>query len=457
LKSIVLRAALAAALALAVATADAAPRQTERSKQKAIAEKSRAGIQQKLARLKKDIDKTEAEKESAEDALAESEEAISEANRSLRDLAQEQADTNRKLAELEGQRGRLLATIDQQKQQIARLLKEHYVSGNEDRIKLLLSGDDPNRINRDLQLMAYVSKAQAKLLDGLRQNLAKVETNQQETQNAKDELQEIADEQQQQKATLEKEKTKRTALLGNLSKKLVAQRKEAGNLERDEKRLSALVDNLAKIIKEQQEAAAAAAKKRAEELAARKAAQAERERLAKLNAKPGSAKASAPFKVTDPIDDVKDPSEGKEEAAQVDLGPVTPDGSFEKLKGQLRSPVAGQLVVKFGTRRSVDEVTFKGDFLKAPEGTDVHAVAAGRVVFADFMRGFGNMVVVDHGNDYWTIYAYMQSRLKRAGDAVKGGEAIGTAGNTGGAEQSGLYFEVRHKGRPLDPASFVRF
>jgi septal ring factor EnvC (AmiA/AmiB activator) len=152
------------ALALALGNAQAAGRPTERSKQKAQAEAQRAGIQQKLNALKKDISRTESEKDDAADELSESEQAISDANRSLHELAAEQSATNAKLQDLAAQQERLAKTIALQKQQLAKLLREQYVAGNEDRIKLLLSGDNPNRINRDLQMMAYVSQAQAKLL-----------------------------------------------------------------------------------------------------------------------------------------------------------------------------------------------------------------------------------------------------------------------------------------------------
>ncbi|TFW22144.1 protease [Massilia arenosa] len=467
---VVTRAALAAALCLAVGSAPAAPKQTARSKQKATAEAARAGIQQKLANLKKEISRTEAQKEDVADQLAESEEAISDANRELRDLAEEQDQTNRKLTDLDAQRTALQETIDAQKKQIAKLLKEHYVAGNEDRIKLLLSGDNPNRINRDLQMMAYVSQAQAKLLESLRQNLASIETNQQATQNAKDELEEIADEQRQQKATLEKEKAKRAELLAGLSKKLQTQRKDLTSLQRDEERLGKLVDNLAKIIREQQIAAAAAAKKRQEEAAARAAAkakaQAERERIAKLNAANAAknGKASTPFKVTDPIDDDEPPKPAvaaapaaPEPAEEVVLAPPPPDGSFDKLKGQMVRPVAGQVVARFGSKRGGEGVTWKGVFIRASEGADVRVVAPGRIVFSGWMRGFGNLVVVDHGNDYMSVYGYNQSLLKHVGDAVKGGDAIATAGSTGGNEETGLYFEIRRLGRPIDPAQWVKF
>jgi septal ring factor EnvC (AmiA/AmiB activator) len=484
LKHVLGRTALVAVFAIAAGGAAAAPKITERSKQKAVAEQTRAEIAQKLARLKSDVVRTEDLKDDAADTLAESEEAISNANRQLLELASEQVETNQKLATLSEEQLRLASVIDAQKKQLATLLREHYMAGNEDRIKLLLSGDNPNRINRDLQLMAYVSQAQAKLLGSLRKNLAAVETNQQKEQNAKAELDEIAQEERDQKAVLEKEKARRAALLGTLSKKLIAQRKEIGTLERDEQRMAGLVDKLSKLIKEQAEAAAAEkrrqeavaaarAKAAAEALALAKArAQAEKERLAREAAKPivkpgGSAggKTPPPFK-PDPIDAdeprvVQKPVEVKPEPeaarpADIALAPAAPDGAFASLKGKLRSPVAGKLAAKFGAKRDGGP-SWKGVFIKAAEGSEVKAIAAGRIVFAAWMRGFGNLIIVDHGSEYLSIYGNNQSLLKRVGDAVKGGDSIASAGNTGGGEDSGLYFELRHQGAAFNPATWVSF
>lgn len=539
---------------LAAGMAHAAAKPTERSKQKAAAEAEHAELQQKLSNLKRDIGKTESAREDAADTLAESEEAISKANRSLRELGDEQAQTNARLAELAAERARLQATVDRQKQQLAKLLREHYVAGNEDRIKLLLSGDNPNRINRDLQLMAYVSQAQARLLESLRGNLKAVESNQAEAENARNELQEIAQEERQQKAVLEQEKAKRAAVLAGLSQRLVVQRKEAGKLAQDEQRMGALVDNLNKLIEEQARAAAAE-KRRLEALAAAKAKaeakalaeakakaraeadakarqlaqlrakaqQAEKERLAKLQGKPAPAAPSAPVvapvkpapddtrvaavpavdpareQVTPPLkESVKEPikesqkesqkepapviakDSGKDtavamrepiavrevpnnepparpaRAAEVALAPAAAEGAFAAMKGQLRPPVAGKVGARFGTKRG-DGPSWKGMFIRTAEGAQIHAIAAGRVVFAQWLRGFGNLIIVDHGGQYMSIYGNNQSLLRREGDAVKSGDVIAAAGNTGGNEESGLYFELRHRGKEFDPASWVKF
>jgi septal ring factor EnvC (AmiA/AmiB activator) len=469
------QAGLCCALVLAAGGALGAAKPTERSKQKAAAEATRAGIQQKLSTLKRDISRTETEKENAADTLAESEEAISDANRALRELAAEQTGTNAKLNALGAAEQQLGATIEAQKQQLSKLLRQQYVAGNEDRIKLLLSGDNPNRINRDLQLMAYVSQSQARLLGALRTNLAAVEHNREQAQEAKDELEEIAEEQHQQKAVLEKEKARRAALLGTLSNRLVAQRKEAGSLERDEQRMAGLVDKLSRLIREQAEAAAAeqrrlaavaAAKARADAEAQALAAarqKAERERLARETGKPGN-KADKPeskpaFK-PDPIDAdtpkvAAKPDPAAARAADIALAPAAPEGAFAGLRGQLRAPVAGKLAARFGAKRG--EASWKGVFIKAAEGADVKAVAGGRVVFANWMRGFGNLIIIDHGSQYLSIYGNNQALLKHVGDKVAAGDPIASAGNTGGNEESGLYFELRHLGQAFDPASWIKF
>jgi septal ring factor EnvC (AmiA/AmiB activator) len=457
-------------LLCALCTAQA--RTTERSKQKAIAEAQRADIQQKLGALKREIGRTEDAKDEAADELAASEEAISNANRALRDLAEEQAQTNARLADLAAEQQRLANTIAAQKQQLARLLRQHYVAGNEDRIKLLLSGDNPNRINRDLQLMAYVSQAQARLLTSLRGNLAQVEANRDKTENARQELEEIAAEQRDQKAVLEQEKARRSRLLGTLSSQLVAQRKEASSLERDEQRMSGLVDKLTRLIREQAEAekrrqaalaaarAKAEAEARARALARAKAAQAERERLAQQHAKPGVRPVKpAPLPDEPKLAGQPQSAGTKPEPPQqpaISLAPAAPDGAFASLRGRLGAPVAGKIVARFGAKRG-DGPAWRGMFIKAPEGTDVRAIAGGRVVFADWLRGFGNLIIIDHGGEYLSIYGNNQSLLKQAGAAVKAGEVIASAGNTGGNEESGLYFELRHLGKAFDPAGWVKF
>jgi septal ring factor EnvC (AmiA/AmiB activator) len=453
--------ALGLALLLAAGAAPAA-KITERTRQKQAAEAERAALRAKLGSLKREITQTENAKDDAADALAESEAAISDANRALYDLAREQKDTSGRIARLQKELTQLSKEVDAQKARLSKLLRDQYVAGNEDRIKLLLSGDNPNRINRDLQYLGYVSQAQARLIESLRADLAAIEKNKAETQEAKDELDEIAQEQREQKAVLEKEKTKRATLVAQLSTRLAGQRKEAGNIERDEKRLGGLVDQLAKMIEEQRKAEIAAEKRR-RELAAAERARAEKLRQQKLKeqqaraktppAKPGTGKVDP----GDAIDADENPNESvakNEPSAPAAVQSGIYPASFPALRGRMQLPVAGDLAAHFGASRG-NGPSWKGLFIKAPEGAQVHAVAAGRVVFAEWLRGFGNLIIVDHGSQYMSIYGNNQSLLKRAGDPVKPGEVIASAGNSGGNEQSGLYFEMRHQGRAFDPLGWM--
>ena len=443
----------ALAILLVLAGDAAAAKLTERSKQKRAAEGQREELQRRLAALKRDIDRTETAKGRAADALAESEAAISDANRALHELHNEQAATEARLGQLAAAQNDLSRTINTQQKQLARLLRDQYVAGNEDRVKLLLSGDNPNRINRELQYMGYVSQAQAALLSSLRANLQAIERNKAEIQDAKDELDEIAQEAAASKAVLEKEKARHAQLLSQLSARLATQRKEAGNLQRDEQRLAGLVEKLAVLIEEQQKAESAAREQRRQEQLAKARRDQERRQAAAKPKNGGNGKPANP----DAIDDDEPPPKP---LARNELAPDAgvQEGNFPRafsaLRGQLRLPVKGELLAKFGSKRG-DGPSWKGLFIRAAEGVDIKAIAGGRVIFADWLRGFGNLVIVDHGNQYLTIYGNNQSILKHAGDAVKAGDVIASAGNSGGNEHSGLYFEMRHQGRVLDPLDWV--
>jgi septal ring factor EnvC (AmiA/AmiB activator) len=94
-------------------------------------------------------------------------------------------------------------------------------------------------------------------------------------------------------------------------------------------------------------------------------------------------------------------------------------------------------------------------FIRSPSGQEVRAVASGRVVFADWLRGFGNLLIIDHGKGYLTIYGNNESVLKQVGEPVRTGDAVATVGASGGNMESGLYFEIRHEGKAFDPLRWV--
>ena len=120
----------------------------------------------------------------------------------------------------------------------------------------------------------------------------------------------------------------------------------------------------------------------------------------------------------------------------------------------MRLPVRGTITAHYGTKRP-DGPTWKGVFIQTATRAEIRAVANGRIVFADTLRGFGNLLIIDHGSQYMTIYGNLQSFTKQVGDPIKGSDVIAYAGNSGNNEQIGLYFEMRHNGRTFNPLDWV--
>lgn len=128
---------------------------------------------------------------------------------------------------------------------------------------------------------------------------------------------------------------------------------------------------------------------------------------------------------------------------------------FRSLKGKLRLPVIGNVTAKFGQKRTGSEVAWEGIFISSKQGNSVKLIAGGAVVYSDWLRGFGNLVIVDHGKGFYSLYGNNESIWVREGDQLKAGDQLGTVGNSGGHTGPGVYFEVRHESKPLNPMEWV--
>jgi len=133
-----------------------------------------------------------------------------------------------------------------------------------------------------------------------------------------------------------------------------------------------------------------------------------------------------------------------------------PQRPFGELRGRLTWPADGRLGARFGQRRPVVGLAWQGVMIEAREGQAVRAVAHGRVAFADWLRGYGLLLILDHGDGYMSLYGYNQALNKEVGDWVEEGETIATVGRSGGRQRAGLYFEIRHRGKPVNPARWCR-
>jgi septal ring factor EnvC (AmiA/AmiB activator) len=129
---------------------------------------------------------------------------------------------------------------------------------------------------------------------------------------------------------------------------------------------------------------------------------------------------------------------------------------FKSLKGKLPWPVQGRPANRFGKYRNGSTLRWQGLSIPSTEGSTVEAIHHGRIIFSDWLRGSGLLVIIDHGNGYMSLYAHNQSLLKETGDWVNPGDVIATVGNSGGQQRAGLYFEIRHNGKPTDPAKWCK-
>jgi murein hydrolase activator len=382
----------AALAALLSAAAAGAPRQAD------PAELDR--LRGRIESLKATIAGAEESRAEAADSLRESERAISQANRGLHDLNQQQREAQVRLRELAAQSKRADADIAAQRERLGRILLRQYRGGERDYFKVVFGGGDPNAIARDLAYTGYISRAQAQFIASLRKGLNRLQELADQTRERSAELSDIESNQQKERKTLLGQQIEKRRVLERISAQIRIQRREIGVLQRDEQRLSKLIEELGRII------------------------------AAEPRRKPG-------------IRNERTPEAG------------APGDPFARLKGRLRLPIRGELTNRYGTRRAEGGVIWKGLFIRADAGAEVRAVADGRVVFADWIRGFGNLLIVDHGQSYLSIYGNNETLLRPLGSEVGAGQVIATVGNSGGNPESGLYFELRHEGRAFDPMKWV--
>jgi septal ring factor EnvC (AmiA/AmiB activator) len=362
-------------------------------------EQDLAALRARIEALRSGLGEKEADRREARDALRDSERAISKANRTLRALQAEGRAAQAALARLAGESRTLEARLARQQGALGRLLAARYAAGAPDALKIALTGEHPSDVARRLHYLAELSRATSRLAGELRAGLAQAEDLRRATEERRQRLAAIEAESREDRARIVAEQRKRRGILQTISVDIRKARRTLGTLQADEKRLARLVEEIVRVLK----------------------------------VRPGAG------------------------FARVEKVPLLGSlaGPFSGLRGKLRLPVRGELVGLFNAPREEGPAGRKGVFIRAPEGHPVLAVAAGQVVFADWMRGYGNLLIVDHGEAYLSIYANNESLLKQTGDPVAAGEAIATVGASGGNEHSGLYFELRHLGQAFDPLRWV--
>ncbi|NBA94135.1 murein hydrolase activator EnvC [Pseudomonas sp. R5(2019)] len=400
---------------------------------------------QDIAELKKLLGKLQEEKSGVQKDLRGTETEMGQLEKQVEALQKELKKTEGELERLDEEKKKLQSARIEQQRLIAIQARAAYQGGNQEYLKLLLNQQHPEKFARTLTYYDYLSQARLEQLrsfnETLRQ-LANVESASALQQANLLAQQGTLDSQHQE---LEKVRAERQQVLAKLNADVKERDQKLAAREQDQADLTNVLktieETLARQAREAEEARQKAllaqqeAEKRQREAEA--AAKARAESLAQGDESPRQPK----------------PSPG----ALVSSGGASFGGAFASARGKLPWPVDGRLLARFGETRGGDSRTkWDGVMISASAGSQVHAVHGGRVVFADWLRGAGLLVILDHGNGFLSLYGHNQTLLKDAGDIVKAGEAISTVGSSGGQDTPALYFAIRQQGRPSDPAQWCR-
>jgi len=380
-----------------------------------------SAVQERLEALKKQLGTSQEAHKDAADALKDSEVAISVANKNLYEINQRQQKNKERLAQLETDSVKTNQTLSQQQQLLSSQIYQQYIHGNQSYVQMILQSERPSEIARDVYYFSYIAKARAELISKMQSTLDKINQLNAATATAQQEVLALKEKQMKTRQVLETQKREKSKVVCSLSQQIAAQRNEIKKLSRDEKQLSQLVHRLASI------------------------------------------KPTAPTNQSKNNNNGKTASSGTTSETQQQKTVVTNNtlptgesvsGNFATLKGKLRLPIRGEVTNRFGSNREDSGISWKGLFIRASAGTEVKVVANGQVVFADWLRGFGNLIIVDHGDGYMSLYGNNQALLKVVGNNVQAGDAIAAVGNSGGNESNGLYYELRRQSLPFDPLSW---
>ena len=316
---------------------------------------------------------------------------VSEISRELNQIKQSIAVKDDELLNLQQQLG---VTQKQQTKQLEALnqqIRSAFMNAQPSYLKILLSEQSPERVSRSNTYYRYFHTARQQQLETLHTTLQNLTEQEKAVYAVKRNLDELEQQQLSQQEAFKQQTVERERTLAALNKKISGQDAQLAALKEEEKNLQSLLDSLAK----------------------------------------KAAKRPPPSKT------------------------VKPSERFSSLSGKLQWPLSGKILASYGSQRNLDKLSWKGILIASEKGTSVKASAEGRVVFADWMKGFGLLIIIDHGEQFMTLYGNNDSLLKNTGDTVSAGEVIAQSGDQGVRQTAGLYFEVRHKGSPTTPMHWL--
>ncbi|GKX40088.1 hypothetical protein SOASR014_38270 [Pectobacterium carotovorum subsp. carotovorum] len=375
-------------------------------------------LQQDIAAKEKSVQEQQKQRGTLVQQLKKQEQSISQASRQLHETRNTLSTLNKELTSLSASIAKLQSQQDKQQTLLSRQLDAAFRQGQHSALQLMLSGEESQRNERILAYFGYLNEARQKSIHDVQQTRVELADQKRQLEQKQTQQKTLLSDQQQQQQTLEQAQSDRKKTLSTLESSLEKDQQQLTELRQNETRLR---DQIARAERE--------AKARAER---------EAREAAKVRAKEEQAKRSgSSYK----------PTEGERSL-------MARTGGLGRPSGQAIWPVNGRIEHRFGEPLQ-GELRWKGMVITAPEGTEVKAIADGTVLMADWLQGYGLVVVVQHGKGDMSLYGYNQSALVSVGAQVKAGQSIALVGTSGGQSQPGLYFEIRRQGQAVNPQPWL--
>lgn len=375
-------------------------------------------IQQDIAAKERAVRQQQQQRSTLLAQLKAQEQAIAAATRALRETENSLAQLNRQISAMNASIAKLEKQKASQERNLAAQLDASFRQGQHTGIQLILSGEESQRGQRLQAYFGYLNQARQETIAQLRQTREEVASQKAELEEKQSEQQTLLYEQQAQQAKLEQARNERKKTISGLESSIQQGQNQLSEMRQNESRLR---NSIAR--------AEAAAKARAE----REAREAEQVR----NKQQEASRKGTTYK----------PTESEQSL-------MSRTGGLGSPRGQAYWPVRGSLLHRYGEQLQ-GELRWKGIVIGASEGTEVKAIADGRVILADWLQGYGLVVVVEHGKGDMSLYGYNQSALVSVGAQVRAGQPIALVGNSGGQGRPSLYFEIRRQGQAVNPQPWL--
>lgn len=344
-------------------------------------------LKKQIGAINQWLTKAEKDRSQLQQQLTGLERSISDLTREARDLKQQAASQQTQLAELENRQRQLILTLNSQREQLKKLLRQAWMEGDASALKVLLNETDPNDIARTLTYYEYLGNYTVGQVQAFQASLAELNQTRTQMQNTRAKLAATEANVEQRQQTLGQTRKQREQTLAGLNADIGQRRSERDELAADQTRLQALLKEVQKAI------------------------------------------------ISIPAPNANQP--------------------FAKLRKQMPWPAAGTVASSFGQTYAEGKLRRNGLLMHTDTAAEVSAIHYGRVVFANWLRGFGLLTIIDHGDGYMTLYGHASSLYTTTGDWVDAGDAIAQAGQTGGTDKTSLYFEIRHNGKPDNPSRWL--